>query len=926
VDLKIIRLNLQGNEVAKQCNVIEGNNGEAQREALERSRGNRNPLVELTETISKTLIDSHAVLGDILDALERQSSALEGGLMDSLLGGAGAAAAGRKGKPRRGRGRIRGRAGRVGGSIAKGASAVGRTAAKVVPAAIAGVTALGAGAAKLAPSSVQATASAAKAGVVSGVKATSKAIGSAAEVAGKSAAQVAKSGAIRGVAKALGPAAAIIEAGLVVSDNFDELTETGKISVTPQITKSIEGVKTVFSENAGVIERLGGALDTASGAVGTVAAAGTQIGKVVNDVTPDEWMDEMFTGFGLWGDTIDDVFDQQEEQFQADMVRIRAERAAKEKAVEIARSKADATKKTEEAKTKAAEADLAKVESTKKTEEDAAKKSIAGAAAVVGVASGAKAADALQKGAKEQDPNKAQKIEIDQPKKNPISVNLTDKDGTPWEEKIKTEGTGPMMSPVAPQSAGKIASAQSSISQIVGPRTNPMQSAVSAATSADNSLRLSAPIVSPKIASDVAPKISTKLSGTGVDKGAQIASDLVKSGGLTQAQAAGVVGNMMVETGGFKHHQELSPRAGRGGAGWLQWTGPRRRNFEKWSESQGLDPQSDDANFGFLLHEMEGGTGDHWTKKGMLVGGKRATKNYSLAEFKKIKDPKEAAKYFMEGYERPGILHEDRRTGFGEQIAGMMDPDAAKIATSTQTAPAPQTPKPPTPTRIPAIQPSDSDSDGGVLDTLKSFGASAGDTFESGVANLRGASGASPAHRAASGGTTFRQSTTKRGDVTADIDPATFQRAEPLGIQQAFAEQTVTGGLPSSRKLMDAKNTSALDALSPVTDIGSDTIQQAQTLSNAQDLLTGTMPNAIAPAVEANTLSNIQTTMDSMTPPSLEDMASIVAATSRGNRGGGGTEVTGVPKQSGVQTPLEVRNSESSIRRLTDSLLAYSFG
>lgn len=168
------------------------------------------------------------------------------------------------------------------------------------------------------------------------------------------------------------------------------------------------------------------------------------------------------------------------------------------------------------------------------------------------------------------------------------------------------------------------------------------------------------------------PVSAMNLTGTGKEKGVGIAQKLMDDG-YSAATASGMVGNMMVETGQFKHHQELNPRGGRGGAGWLQWTGKRRRNFEAYAESQGLDPKSDEANYGFLKHEMEGNTGDHWTKKGMKIGGRSATKDYSLEEYKSIEDPQEAAKYFMEGYERPGVLHQEKRQGYGQAIADQLD-------------------------------------------------------------------------------------------------------------------------------------------------------------------------------------------------------------------------------------------------------------
>jgi len=71
---------------------------------------------------------------------------------------------------------------------------------------------------------------------------------------------------------------------------------------------------------------------------------------------------------------------------------------------------------------------------------------------------------------------------------------------------------------------------------------------------------------------------------------------------LTKDQAAGVVGNLGHESGGFLLYSEING----GGVGWAQWTGPRRKSFENWAEANGLDPKSDDANYGYLVHELTG--------------------------------------------------------------------------------------------------------------------------------------------------------------------------------------------------------------------------------------------------------------------------------------------------------------------------------
>ena len=87
--------------------------------------------------------------------------------------------------------------------------------------------------------------------------------------------------------------------------------------------------------------------------------------------------------------------------------------------------------------------------------------------------------------------------------------------------------------------------------------------------------------------------------------GPRIMADLQKDFGLSKVQAASIVGNLGHESAGFSAFQEKNPRGGRGGWGYAQWTGPRRRQFEAWAQAKGLDPKSYEANYGFLRHELQ---------------------------------------------------------------------------------------------------------------------------------------------------------------------------------------------------------------------------------------------------------------------------------------------------------------------------------
>jgi hypothetical protein len=81
---------------------------------------------------------------------------------------------------------------------------------------------------------------------------------------------------------------------------------------------------------------------------------------------------------------------------------------------------------------------------------------------------------------------------------------------------------------------------------------------------------------------------------------------LIGDFGLTDVQAAGILGNLGHESNGLTTFQELNPRGGRGGWGWGQWTGPRRLAFEAYCARNHLDPKSDKANYGWLFSELKG--------------------------------------------------------------------------------------------------------------------------------------------------------------------------------------------------------------------------------------------------------------------------------------------------------------------------------
>lgn len=113
--------------------------------------------------------------------------------------------------------------------------------------------------------------------------------------------------------------------------------------------------------------------------------------------------------------------------------------------------------------------------------------------------------------------------------------------------------------------------------------------------------------------------------------------------GLDDAFA--ILGNIGHECFGFTLLQEQQPsvKGSRGGWGWCQWTGPRRRDFEAYCQRTGKDPSSDGANYAWLWVELKGAE--------------------SAALSKLLKAPGLEAKTiaFCRAFLRPGIAHEDSR-------------------------------------------------------------------------------------------------------------------------------------------------------------------------------------------------------------------------------------------------------------------------
>lgn len=120
---------------------------------------------------------------------------------------------------------------------------------------------------------------------------------------------------------------------------------------------------------------------------------------------------------------------------------------------------------------------------------------------------------------------------------------------------------------------------------------------------------------------------------------------LQKDFGLTLEDSAAVIGNAGHESGGFKSLQEIKPvvAGSRGGYGIMQWTGPRRREYEEYCKRHGFNPADMEINYKFLFVELKG-------PEGKVV-----------PELKAAKGLEKKVEVFMKKFLRPGIPHLDSR-------------------------------------------------------------------------------------------------------------------------------------------------------------------------------------------------------------------------------------------------------------------------
>jgi hypothetical protein len=109
--------------------------------------------------------------------------------------------------------------------------------------------------------------------------------------------------------------------------------------------------------------------------------------------------------------------------------------------------------------------------------------------------------------------------------------------------------------------------------------------------------------------------------------------------------AAAIAGNGGHESRGFTAFQEENPtiKGSRGGWGWFQWTGPRRREFEAFADGMRLDRKSDAANIEWLVHEL------------------KTTERAAILKTKAARTLPDKVVAFEKSFERAGVKHYDSR-------------------------------------------------------------------------------------------------------------------------------------------------------------------------------------------------------------------------------------------------------------------------
>ncbi len=139
----------------------------------------------------------------------------------------------------------------------------------------------------------------------------------------------------------------------------------------------------------------------------------------------------------------------------------------------------------------------------------------------------------------------------------------------------------------------------------------------------------------------------------------------------TAEDAAAVFGNAGHESAGLEKLQEIRPTVpgSRGGWGWFQWTGPRRRQMEAYAKRHGYDLRDPETNYKWLFVELT------------------TTEKRTMPAVMATEGLHQKTKVFEKCFERAGIKHYPSRYAWADR--------ALKAYHETMPVPVPEPPPPP---------------------------------------------------------------------------------------------------------------------------------------------------------------------------------------------------------------------------------------
>lgn len=161
----------------------------------------------------------------------------------------------------------------------------------------------------------------------------------------------------------------------------------------------------------------------------------------------------------------------------------------------------------------------------------------------------------------------------------------------------------------------------------------------------------------------------------------KLITDLMADLKIGLLDACAILGNAGHESNGLETLQEIKPtvKNSRGGYGWFQWTGPRRRAFEAWCKQHGLAPSSDIANYDYLIYEL------------------RTSEKAAIPLLTAAIDLESKTKAFERSFERSGVKAYASRISWANRCLDAWNRSLLESKTTSKTNPLPDV-EPPTTT------------------------------------------------------------------------------------------------------------------------------------------------------------------------------------------------------------------------------------